>query len=471
MTLSLSRPLGDGGLQAQYEAARQLRAAADPERFSPGWGEGRIFVSVAAYRDPECQKTLVDLFEKASRPDRISVGLIWQHDPVEDAAFFALQPARRDQVREMRFDWREGLGVCWARFLAQALWRGEEYVLQIDSHMKFERGWDEILVEDLRACPTPKAILASTPSPYLTPGDILSDVYPGLLRTDGFVADGTIRVTGLWLFQPLDRQVRMPYLLAGAMFSYGRLIEEVPYDPYGSFATEEIVYGLRAFTHGWDIYAAPRRTMWHQYRRDNRIKRGHGADPAHEARMNAWSTRAFHRFNHITGHARIRDEDVLVDLDLFGLGEARTLGEYEAFSGIDFRFKRATEDSLRARYVPDVESIATIVVPVLDEPGHQRPALVDPMEMQLRAALAQWDKPQVVTELVTLLIELDRHRAARAGQAPSARLQPRREKLEADFSEWDHHALVCELAKLSYAVHRMNLRAASDSGEAQAAVG
>ncbi|WP_349370859.1 GlcNAc-transferase family protein [Salinarimonas sp.] len=463
--LAFPRPLGDPELETLFQKARALRAPADPETPEPG--EGRIFVSIAAFRDPECQKTLVELFEKAARPERISVGLVWQHDPVEDAAYFDLQPARRDQVREMRLDWRDSLGVCWARFLAQAMWRGEEFYLQIDSHMKFEAGWDEILIEDLRACPSDKPLLTMTPPPYLTPGDTLSDLHPGILRTDGFLEDGSIRFTGLWLQEPLQRAVRLPFLLAGALFGYGRTIADVPYDPYACFSTEEISYALRLYTHGFDVFAAPRRTMWHQYKRDNRVKRGAAPDARYTQRMGAWTTRAFHRFNHSTGHTLVLDAPVLVDLDLFGLGEARTLAQYEAYTGIDFRFKRVTEDCVRARFVPDVETIAQFEVPVLDDPAERRPALVEAEEMLLREALAAWETPRLVEELVTLIIEFDRHRAARVDGAPQARLQPDREKLIADFSTWDRYALACTLAKLSYAVHLMNaVKAAAESAGA-----
>lgn len=467
MTLDLARPLGDAGLQEQYEAARALVAPADPHAPGPDWGHGRIFVSVCAFRDPECQKTLVELFEKAARPERIHVGLVRQHDPVEDAHYLDLQPARRDQVRELRYDWREGLGVCWARFLAQALWRGEEFFLQIDSHMKFEAGWDEILVADLAACPGDKAVMTMAPPPYLTPGDTLSDLHPGVLRTDGFAADGAIRFTGLWLQEPLGRPVRMPFLLAGAFFGPGRVIAEVPYDPYACFSTEEVSWALRMFTHGWDVWAAPRRSMWHQYKRDNRVKRGATKDESFTARMGRWTARGFHRFDHMTGHTTVRDAPVLLDLDLFGLGTARTLPQYEAWTGIDFRYKRITEDCARARFIEDVDAVATFQVAVLDDPAERRPALVEPEEMLLREALSAWDPPRLVEELVGLVIELDRLRAARAGKPPHARLAPDRERLAADFAAWESYALACELAKLSWAVHRMN--AAQDVVPAAAA--
>lgn len=48
---------------------------------------GSIFVSIAAYRDPECQWTVCDLFKQAHHPQLVTVGVVWQIDAVEDAAF------------------------------------------------------------------------------------------------------------------------------------------------------------------------------------------------------------------------------------------------------------------------------------------------------------------------------------------------------------------------------------------------
>ena len=64
---------------------------------------GCIFVSIAAYRDPECQWTIYDLFKQAERPEAITVGVVWQVDVVEDADFVRIAGAnkRRQQVRRV----------------------------------------------------------------------------------------------------------------------------------------------------------------------------------------------------------------------------------------------------------------------------------------------------------------------------------------------------------------------------------
>ena len=43
----------------------------------------------------------------------------------------------------------QATGPCWARGVAFSLWRGEDYFLQIDSHMRFRPGWDSYLIWQL----------------------------------------------------------------------------------------------------------------------------------------------------------------------------------------------------------------------------------------------------------------------------------------------------------------------------------
>ena len=102
----------------------------------------RIFVHTPAYRDRECQWTMRDMFEKAAHPERVFAGICWQIKPDEDDDCFQIV-TRPDQVRSLTFNISEARGLGWARRHAISLWRGEEYSLQIDSHMRFVPDWDE----------------------------------------------------------------------------------------------------------------------------------------------------------------------------------------------------------------------------------------------------------------------------------------------------------------------------------------
>jgi hypothetical protein len=66
---------------------------------SSGGSEGtllpRIFVSIAAFRDEECQWTLRDLFLQAAHPERVFAGVVWQVDPQADQAFTRMAGGQR----------------------------------------------------------------------------------------------------------------------------------------------------------------------------------------------------------------------------------------------------------------------------------------------------------------------------------------------------------------------------------------
>ena len=70
------------------------------------------------------------------------------------------------QIRVDRVDCKLATGPCWARYRAQQLWRGEEYYLSIDSHTRFIKDWDKLLLEQLALCPSTKAIITTYPVGY-----------------------------------------------------------------------------------------------------------------------------------------------------------------------------------------------------------------------------------------------------------------------------------------------------------------
>ena len=74
------------------------------------------------------------------------------------------------QIREVRIPWQEATGPCKARNLAQQLWQGEEFFLQIDSHMRFVPGWDvkllQMLIQAEQMSTYGKAVVSSYPPAY-----------------------------------------------------------------------------------------------------------------------------------------------------------------------------------------------------------------------------------------------------------------------------------------------------------------
>lgn len=332
---------------------RRLEALSAPAPATPRPDRPTIFVSIASYRDPDCQNTLHDLFAKATHPERVFVGLCWQFVPGEDDDCFAIPYPRPDQVRVIDVHARDSRGACWARYQVQSLWREEDFVLQIDSHMRFAEGWDERLIAMHAACPSPKAVLSTYPPAFVPPDD-LKPAALVRIRAKAFDKNGVLMFGSN--ATPLDKAPkelqRTPFIAAGLLFGPSAVITEVPYDPYLYFQGEEITLAARLFTHGWDVYIPNDAIAWHDYgKRPERPRHWH--DGRDWGQMNEAS---FARVRHLFGMQASADAAITRDIARFGFGTARSLAEYEAFAEVDFvpRLVRGRATTLPAQ-APDTD--------------------------------------------------------------------------------------------------------------------
>ena len=119
-------------------------------------GKETIFASVASYRDPECQGTVSDLYERAEYPERIRVAIVEQRlnqdtictIPEKDCAIDPSQALCKyaHLIDYFQMDAHFGVGPVFARHLAHRHYRGEYYAMQIDSHVRFTKNWDTDIV-------------------------------------------------------------------------------------------------------------------------------------------------------------------------------------------------------------------------------------------------------------------------------------------------------------------------------------
>jgi hypothetical protein len=294
--------------------------------------EPRIFVNIAAYRDTECQWTVKDLFEKAREPARLAVGLCWQFVPGDDDDCFLFR-TRPEQVRTIELHAKDSRGVCWARHRTQTLWQGEDYTLQIDSHMRFVEHWDDRLLAMLASCPSDKAVLSSYPPTYVPP-DQLGEPATSRMFAQNFDELGVLKLHS-YSQNAKDAPPapeKNPFCAAGFLFGPSDIIGEVPYDPHLYFQGEEITLAARLWTHGWDIYSPNGVILYHDY-----TKRP--ARPRHWHDHAAWTKanqQSCARVRHLLGMENAADPDALAEIERYGLGAARSLAEYQAFSGVDF---------------------------------------------------------------------------------------------------------------------------------------
>src|SRR5690242_20308432 len=101
-----------------------------------------IFVSIAAYRDPELVPTIKDCLGKARYPNDLRFGICWQHTDDETLPSAVQGP----RFRILDVPWHASRGACWARAEVMKLWDGEDCFLQLDSHHRFVQDWDARLL-------------------------------------------------------------------------------------------------------------------------------------------------------------------------------------------------------------------------------------------------------------------------------------------------------------------------------------
>ena len=340
---------------------------------APGLKE-RIFVQIPSYRDPECQWTLKDMFEKATNPERVFAGVVWQYIPEEDDHCFVVE-TRPEQVRIKRFYAQSSRGVCWARSQAQRLWHGEEYTLQIDSHMRFEPDWDQKLLHICHQTGSAKPVITCYPPSY-TPPDRLETGWILSMGARGFDKNGILKMEGrpIRLDQAPASPIRGVFCAAGFLFAPSAIIQEVPYDPNLYFFGEEITLAVRLWTHGWDLFYPNMPIIYHDWERERR--KTHFDDCTDWPAMNS---RSFSRVHYLLGHQQPSDPVAIKDIERYGLGTVRSLEEFQRYSGVDFvnktvnerakegkpyhPFKNKTNGSAKAKHTPRkaYESVHAVV--------------------------------------------------------------------------------------------------------------
>jgi hypothetical protein len=291
-----------------------------------------IFISIASYCDPLLGFTIERARATARWPDGLRFGVVDQSDTplaTPPSGYVRIAPAA-------------ARGPCWARALAMSFYHGEDWFLQIDSHTDFDKGWDEILIDQGK----PNTALTGYPAVLSREnGDFIhgdnSGVFVGSPRRDA-----TFPVV---MFQAglvhAPAAVPAAHLGACALFAPGGFATAFPYDPQLYFHGEEQTLFLRLYTHGWDILHPLNMPIYHMYATD-------------KSRVMHWDRDP--RWGELERHSRMRVEALLAgeDLGVYGLGKARTLADYAAFSGIDYA-KRVIEERAFLSPAPPAPPVRT----------------------------------------------------------------------------------------------------------------
>ena len=310
----------------------------------------KIFVQIASYRDPELEKTVKDMIENSKKPNNLRIGICRQYHP-EDG-FDTLDEYRNDKrFRILDVLYSDSKGVCWARNQVQQLYGGEEYTLQIDSHMRFEKNWDDTLikmVKQLQKKEFPKPLLTGYVSSFNPENDPAERVRePWRMVFDRFIPEGAVfflpeTIPG---WEKLKEPVPSRFYSAHFAFTVGQFSTEVQHDPEFYFHGEEISIAVRAHTHGYDLFHPHKVVIWHEYTRKGRTKQWD--DDKDWVNKNNLSHQKNRQLFGMDG------EEVTMDFSHYGFGTERTLKDYEIYSGLRFSNRAVQQHTLDKQYPPN----------------------------------------------------------------------------------------------------------------------
>ena len=299
-----------------------------------------IFVSIASYRDDECPLTIKEIYEKAQYPENIYVG-ICQQNSSKDLDCYVLDNSNYSKnIKKYKLHSKYARGPTYARFLCSTLWRGEEYFLQIDSHTKFMKHWDTDLIKMLQQCPSDKAVLSYYPLDYNQLK--YKDTHVPFMCKCKFNKDNMISFEAALIKQSKELK-QIPFLAGGMFFTRGNFLKEVPYDPYLPylFQGEEILLSSRLWTAGYDFYCPNKNICIHHYGRKDK--------PKFWGEHKSWKKtelKSLMRAKVILQWNPINDleKGFRINLEKYGLGGKRTIGDYYKFIGIDFKNKKGSDN-------------------------------------------------------------------------------------------------------------------------------
>lgn len=314
-----------------FETRDYLKAATIPT----------IFVSVASYRDPDTNNTIVNLLESAAYPERVTVGVLYQ-DALEEPWKHSEIPGKyHNRIKSIMWPNEAAKGPVVARAAIQELlFKDEDYYMQIDSHMRFARNWDEALLNNITKCPVPQKSVLSTYPPPITDSTLIPVSGPILLRPTHFDDDGMLRIKGVTIDAPVPSQAPLSHMFvaAGFLFAPSQIIRDCPYDKSLEclFFGEEIILSLRLWTIGWNIYSpwssnGYGTVCWHKWDRSYR--------------RTFWQD-----FGKSDSHleSRAKSQQQILDwqtssqtlVDGYGNTDDRSLSSFAKAAGVDFQLRR-----------------------------------------------------------------------------------------------------------------------------------
>lgn len=217
-----------------------------------------IFVSIAAYEDPQLKETILSALSQADEPDRIFFGVALQYNKEPDLSEF-------NNIRLLKYDPETRPGIVKIRYeISRLLFEGQDFYLQIDSHYLFANGWDTKLI----------SAYDNLASEYASPKVMILplEVYGDEVMSSRFTLNMEDIGIGTNIVHPHPDNSRIPYsgleyqeicyARVGQIFFPGAYIADVGLDKYSQTSLEIAYFSYRTLMSGYRVFQLNDRILW-----------------------------------------------------------------------------------------------------------------------------------------------------------------------------------------------------------------
>lgn len=298
----------------------------------------KIFVSIASFCDTDVINTIKSLIDEAFDPERVHIGLHLQDN--ED--FYKKILSYNFKNLKIKFTRKDQTkGVHWARNkIKEELYNDEDYFLQIDSHTRVKKNWDNILINQYKSFGLDKVIISTYPNHFDIPSNdkkYLSFPHNAPLIVTGFFSkdenDNRVKVKNIESLKDYD-MINAYWISAGFFFTRKEWVKQIIYSDEITYKGEEDLLTFLSYLNGWNIRLPSEATVWHNY--NYKIKKPH--DKAGSENPTSGEPYRIHNNEYF-----LKDRAVeLLNYYLFNFSYERSLEDLEHYFNIKLKTPKNT---------------------------------------------------------------------------------------------------------------------------------
>ena len=246
----------------------------------------KIFIPINGCNEKDILQTVLSAINNAQYPDRLLFAIFEQSFNNSYTDFSKVNK----NIIHVKLDFGNPLGVGLPRLFSSILNdRKQDFILQIDAHMIFEKNWDVDLIKyySIISQKYNKPIISAyVPWWYENEQGVAKLSYNDsyIVDTNNFLGVKEVSVSKL-VFDEYEPNLYKKYLTVTGevvdwsnnknyeehygisghfLFSSFNIIEDIAHDPFIDWGGDEGVFALRCWTRGYRIFSIPKAIVWHK---------------------------------------------------------------------------------------------------------------------------------------------------------------------------------------------------------------